>query len=81
MVSFGKKRFKYLFAAKALKIDLYVYFSPKWLDIENTLMKLNIYLFNKRQWIIRKMQWNFGKKLKIVLGKNLIVKQYAMENI
>ena len=56
-----KKDLNISFAAKALKIDLYVYFSPKWLDIENTLMKLNIYLSNKRQWIIRKMQLNFEK--------------------
>ena len=76
-----KKDLNISFTAKALKIDLYVYFSPKWLDIENTLMKLNIYLSNKRQWIIRKMQLNFEKKLKIVLGKNLMVKQYTMKNI
>ena len=45
-VSFGKKGFKYFIGYKhAKKIDLYVYLSQKWVHIEETLKKLNIYLF------------------------------------
>ena len=41
-----KKWFKHFIGYKdAKKIDFYVYFSPKWVDIDTTLMKLNIYLF------------------------------------
>ena len=42
-VSFGKKWFKYLIGYKdPKKLDLHVYFSPKWLHIQKTLMKLNL---------------------------------------
>ena len=42
----GKKGFKYFIGYKdAKKLELYVYFSQKWVHIEETLMKLNIYLF------------------------------------
>ena len=45
-VPFGKKNLNILFTTKILeKLDLYVYFSQKWVHIEKTLMKLNIYLF------------------------------------
>ena len=45
-VPFGKKGFKYYNGYKdAKKIDLYGYLSPKWFDIEKTLMKLNLCLF------------------------------------
>ena len=45
-VPFGKKNLNILFATKILeKLGLYVYFSQKWVHIEKTLMKLNIYLF------------------------------------
>ena len=44
-VSIGKKGFKCFIDYKYKKIDLYVYFSPKWVHIEEILMKLNIYLF------------------------------------
>ena len=48
-VSFGKKGLKYLIGYKnTKKIDLYVYFCQKRVHIEETLMKLNIYFFNKR---------------------------------
>ena len=57
----------------------YVYYSQKWLHIEETLMKLNTYLFNKRWRIIKKMQWNLRKKLEIVSKKNLAVNQYTMK--
>ena len=44
-------------ATKTLKkLDLYAYFSKKWHHIENTLMKL-CFFFDKRWWIIRKVQW------------------------
>ena len=57
----GKKDLNILSATKMLiKLDLYVYFSQKW--VEETLMKLDIYLFNKRWWVIRKIQWNLELK-------------------
>ena len=44
--SFGKKGFKYFIGYKdAKKLDPYPYFSQKWVHIEKTLRKLNIYLF------------------------------------
>ena len=43
-VSFGKMGFKYFIGYKyAKKLDIYVYLSQKWVHIEETLMKLNIY--------------------------------------
>ena len=48
-VYFGKKDLNISLAAKMLKkLDSCAYFCPKWVHIEKTLMKLNIYLFNKR---------------------------------
>ena len=48
-LSFGKKGFKYFIGNKdAKKVDLYLYFSHKWVHIEQIFMKLNIYLF---KWI------------------------------
>ena len=45
-VSFGRKGFKYFIGYKDdKKSDLYAYFSQKWVHIEETLMKLNVYLF------------------------------------
>ena len=45
-VFFGKKGFKYFIEYKdSKKLDLYVYFSQKWVHIEETLMKLNKCLF------------------------------------
>ena len=45
-VPFDKKGFKYFIDYKdAKKINLYVYLSPKWLHIEKTFTKLNIYIF------------------------------------
>ena len=45
-VSFCKKGFKYFIDYKdTKKIDLCVYFSQKWVHIEEILMKLNICLF------------------------------------
>ena len=45
-VCFGKKRFKDFIGYKETKrIDLYVYFSQKWLQVEKALIKLNIYRF------------------------------------
>ena len=44
--SFSKKGFKYFIGYEdAKKIDLYAYFFQKCMHIEETLMKLNIYLF------------------------------------
>ena len=60
-----KKKFKYFADYKEAEIDLYAYFSQRWVHTERTLMKLNIYIyFNTRWWIIRKTQWNLGKRLK-----------------
>ena len=45
-VSFGKKSSKYFIGYKdTKKLDDYAYFFQKWVHIEKTLMKLNIYLF------------------------------------
>ena len=45
-VFFGKKGFKYFIEYKdSKKLDLYVYFSQKWVHTEETLMKLNKCLF------------------------------------
>ena len=42
----GRKGFKYFIGYKdAKKVGLYVYFSKKWVYIEETLMKLNIKMF------------------------------------
>ena len=58
-VLLGKKSFKFFIGCKdAKKLDIYVYFSKKWVHIEETLMKLSICLFYKRWWVIRKMYWN-----------------------
>ena len=44
----GKKDFVYFIGFKdAKKQNLYVYFSPKWVHIEATLMKLNKIFLNK----------------------------------
>ena len=51
-----KKDLNISFATKMLKnLDLYAYFFQKWVHIEETLMKLNICLFDKKWWIIRKI--------------------------
>ena len=45
-VPFGKKGFKYFVGYKdAEKLSLYMYFYQKWLHIEKTFTKLNMYLF------------------------------------
>ena len=45
-VTFGKEGFKYFLGYKdAEKLYLYVYFSQKWVHIEETLIKINMYLF------------------------------------
>ena len=45
-VPFGKKGFKYFIGYKdAEKLSLYMYFYQKWLHIEKTFTKLNMYLF------------------------------------
>ena len=60
-VFFGKKRFQYFVGYKdATKLGPYLYFYQKWVHIEKTLIKLYIF-FNKRWWIIRKIQWNLRK--------------------
>ena len=44
-VSFAKKDFKYFIGYKdAKKLDFHAYFSKKWVYIEETFMKLNIYM-------------------------------------
>ena len=50
-----KKDLNVLLVRKMIKrLNFHTYFSQKWHHIEMTLMKLNIYFFNKRWWIIRK---------------------------
>ena len=45
-VPFSKTGFKYFVGHKDAKnLDIYVYFSPKWVLIEKTLMKLNTHIF------------------------------------
>ena len=45
-VPFGKKGFKYFIGYKdAEKLSLYMYFYQKWLHIEKTFTKLNMYPF------------------------------------
>ena len=45
-LSFGKNDLNTLLAKKIIKkLDLYVYFSQKWVHMEKTLMKLSVYLF------------------------------------
>ena len=74
-VPFGKKEFKYFIVYNGAKGANGANFFQKYLHIEKTLMKLNIYL-TKKWW---KIQWNLGKR--IVSKNNLIVKQYTMKNI
>ena len=56
-VSVGKKKIKYLIDYKdAKKLCVYAYFFQKWLQTEETLLKLNIFfVFIKSSWIIRKI--------------------------
>ena len=73
-VSFGKKGFNYFIGYRDAKIRPYVYFSQKLLHIEGTLMKLDICLFWLKMMIIKLEKYNeIGRRLKIVLRKNLIV--------
>ena len=46
-VPFGKKKdLNFFIVTKMLKkLNVYVYFSQKWMHIEKTLMKLNVYPF------------------------------------
>ena len=54
-ISFGKNEFKYFIGYKdSKKLDLYVYFSQKWMQIEKTLMKLNMHLFDKGNKLLEK---------------------------
>ena len=56
-----KKDLNISLAIKMLLIlDLYAHFFQKWVHIEKTLTKLNIF-FNKKRWIIARMHWNLGK--------------------
>ena len=54
-LSFGKKGFKYFIGNKdAKKVDLYLYFSHKWVHVEQIFMKLNIYLFKSIDKLLEK---------------------------
>ena len=45
-ITFGKKHFKYFIGYEdAKKLNLYVYFSQKWVPMKQTLMKVNKHLF------------------------------------
>ena len=68
MVLFDKKWFEYLIGYKdAKKLDLYVYFSPKWLHIDETLMKLNTCLFwIKHDKVLEKFDAVWEKVRKII---------------
>ena len=79
-ISFGKKDFKYVIGYKRVKkLDFYPYFSQKWVHLEKTLMKLNICVFGQKMMNYWKNRIKFGKKLKIVSKKNLIVNQYTTQ--
>ena len=53
-VCFSKKDFKYFLVIKMVKkLDLYVYCFQKWMHMDMILIRLNIYLFYRRWWIVR----------------------------
>ena len=56
----------------------YVYYSQKCVHIEETLMKLNTYLFNKDDKSLKKYN-EIWEQLEIVSKKNLTVNQYIMK--
>ena len=62
------------------KINLYVYFSRKWMHIEKTLMKLSICFFDKDDKLLENTM-KFGENVRIVSKKNLTINQYTMKNI
>ena len=53
------------------KLNLYVYFSQKWLNIEKTLMKLNIYIFLIKDDELLEQYNEIWEKLKNSLKKEL----------
>ena len=57
-----KKDLNIWLATKMLKkLDPCAYFSQTWMHVEKTLMKLKYIIFNKRWWIISRIQLNLGK--------------------
>ena len=56
-VSFVKKGVKYFVGYKNTKKirPLYIYLSQIWVHVKDTLMKVNICLFYKKWWVIRKI--------------------------
>ena len=66
------------------KIDLYLYFSQKPAHIEETLMKLNIFInifFDKRWLIIWKKKNEIREKFKNILKKEFGSEPVYNENI
>ena len=66
------------------KIDLYLYFSQKPVHIEETLMKLNIFInifFDKRWLIIWKKKNEIREKFKNILKKEFGSEPVYNENI
>ena len=53
------------------KLNLHVYFSQKWLNIEKTLMKLNIYIFLIKDDELLEQYNEIWEKLKNSLKKEL----------
>ena len=74
-----KEDLNILLVTKMLKkLNLYVFYSQKWLHIERILMKLNIYI----SFLIKDNEL-LGKHKEIsenIKNRNLIVNQYTMKN-
>ena len=80
-----KKDLNISLATKILKkIDFYLYFSQKPVHIEETLMKLNIFInifFDKRWLIIWKKKNEIREKFKNILKKEFGSEPVYNENI
>ena len=80
-----KKDLNISLVTKILKeIDLYLYFSQKPVHIEETLMKLNIFInifFDKRWLIIWKKKNEIREKFKNILKKEFGSEPVYNENI
>ena len=81
-VSFGKRRdLNISLATKMLaKLDPYAYFSQKWVHIEKTLMKLNIYLSSQKMINYQKKYSEIWEKVKNSFRKEFHGKQVYNNN-
>ena len=74
----GKNDLNILLATKMLrKLDLNMYFYPKWVDIEKTLMKLNICFLIKKDELLEKYNenWEKVKNIKKEFGSEPVYNQ------